>query len=111
MINAFGLTASLWLAGLVMPALSLLGLPALRRLDRLTAGRRNRLAPEQRLLAACDLFRHVSEGGLEQLAEEAETVDVTTGVAVVTEGESAEVFLRHHQWAACRLRRKVRGQS
>ncbi len=91
-INAFGLTASLWLAGLVMPALSLLGLPALRRLDRRTAGRRNELAPKQRLLAACDLFHHVSEGGLEQLAEEAEIVDVTTGVAVVTEGESAKYF-------------------
>lgn len=91
-INAWGIDASLWIAGLVIPLLSLLGRPALQRMDRRSAVRRAELAPRQRLLAACDLFAHVSDGGLEQLAEGAEIVDVTAGSTVVVEGDPAESF-------------------
>jgi CRP-like cAMP-binding protein len=91
-IDTWGLTASLWIAGAAFPILSLAGLPALRLMDRQARARQAALAPRRTLLESCDLFSHVSEGGLEQLAGAAEVVDVPAGTAVVTEGEPATDF-------------------
>ena len=91
-IDGWGLTASLWIAGVAFPILSLAGLPALRLMDREATERQAELAPRKALLEQCDLFSHVSDGGLEQLAGSAATVEVPAGTAVLTEGEPAADF-------------------
>jgi len=91
-IDGFGLDTTLWLSGAVIPALCLLGIPALRSMDREAIGRRAELAPRVDLLEQCDLFAAISPGALEQLAGAATYADVAAGEAVVREGEEADAF-------------------
>lgn len=88
----WGLDAVLWATGLGVPVLSLLGLPWLVRMDRVAGERVAMLRPRTALLADCDLFASVPEGALEQLAAQAEFVDITAGESVVVQGERAEAF-------------------
>lgn len=91
-LYTFGLQPTLWLAGAALPALCLLGWPALRRMDAQAAERRALLRPRVELLTQCDLFASVSEGALDQLAGAAQDVRVAAGEAVITEGEPADAF-------------------
>ncbi len=91
-IDVFGFDATLWLAGAGVPLLCLLGVPALRVMDRQSAKRKAELAPAVRWLEGCDLFESSSSGAVEQLAGAAEYVDVPAGVAIVREGEEADAF-------------------
>jgi predicted MFS family arabinose efflux permease len=88
----WGLDGMLWATGLAIPALCFLGLPWLLRMDRESAERRAMLHPRTVLLEGLDLFASVSEGALEQLAGEAEFIDVAAGTRVVTQGERADMF-------------------
>ncbi|MGH3472870.1 MAG: MFS transporter [Nocardioidaceae bacterium] len=91
-IDTWGLRTSIWLAGAAIPVASLAGWPVLRAMDRDSATRRAALEPRRRLLAACDLFESVSEGGLDELSGGAEELDVAVGATVVREGEDADAF-------------------
>ncbi len=91
-IGAFGLTASLWLAGAAIPVASLAGIPALWGMDRQAALRRTRLASMVALLERCDLFAAISPGALEQLAGAADRIDVRPGEVVVQQGQAADAF-------------------
>jgi MFS family permease len=91
-VAAAGLEATVWLVSVCVPVACLLGLPALRRVDREAAKRRAALEPRSRLLSACDLFDSVSEGAVEQLAAAAEEVAVPAGTAVITEGKRPDFF-------------------
>ena len=91
-VSVAGLDGMLWIASVAIPAACLLGWPALRRMDREAAARREALAPKVRLISGCDLFAAVSEGAIDQLAGAAEEVRVEAGVAVVTEGWRADAF-------------------
>jgi hypothetical protein len=77
-ISALSLDASLVVAGLVLPALCLLGWPWLRRMDQANAARLAVLAPR------------VAQ--LERIPILAEELDVPAGHAVVREGEDADAF-------------------
>ena len=76
-IATAGVEAAVWVSALGVFAVSLLGLPWLRRMDRLSAARRAELAPRIELLEACDLFEQVGDGDLTQLAGDAEGVGLT----------------------------------
>jgi CRP-like cAMP-binding protein/predicted MFS family arabinose efflux permease len=91
-IDVFGLDATLWLAGAAIPVLCLLGVPALRVMDRQAAARLAELAPRIELLERCDLFASISPGALEQLAGAADYIEVALGEFVVREGEEADAF-------------------
>lgn len=91
-IGSAGLTAMLWISGLAIPVACLLGLPALRAVDRQAQARQAGLEPRIRLLLGCDLFAAVPEGAVDQLAGAAEEIDVPAGAAVVAEGEAADAF-------------------
>lgn len=91
-IRLLGLDAMLWFAGLGVPLLCLLGLPALRRLDAESAVRRAELAPRIALLSRSGLFASVSEGALEQLASQAVRQEVPAGTVVIAQGEPADAF-------------------
>ncbi len=91
-VTAFGLDGAIWIFSLGIPALCLLGLPALTAMDRTSEARRAALAPRVRLLAACDLFSATSEGAIEELANAATTERVPAGHTLITEGEPADDF-------------------
>jgi CRP-like cAMP-binding protein/predicted MFS family arabinose efflux permease len=91
-LNRFGLDAALWMSGAGIPALSLLGWPLLRNMDREAVARSTLLAPRVKALEPCDLFAEVSAGGLDQLADSAVETDVESGTPVVREGEPADAF-------------------
>jgi MFS family permease len=91
-IELLGLDAMLWFTGLGVPLLCLAGLPALRRMDAESAARRAELAPRVELLSRADLFASVSEGALEQLAAQAERVEVVAGTVLIEQGQVADAF-------------------
>jgi hypothetical protein len=91
-VKTLGLDAMLWFTGLGVPLLCLAGLPALRRMDAESAARRAELAPRLGLLSRADLFATVSEGALEQLAAQAERVEVAAGTVLIAQGEEADAF-------------------
>ena len=92
LLGWWGLDAVLWVVGLGVPLLCLLGLPWLRRMDEAAAVRRAASASKVALLARCDLFADVREGALEQLAGESRFCDVAAGEDVVTQGEPADAL-------------------
>jgi CRP-like cAMP-binding protein/predicted MFS family arabinose efflux permease len=91
-IDGAGLDTTLWIAGLGIPVACLLGWPILRNMDRAAALRRAALAPRLALLATCDLFASVSDGGIDQLAGAAEEIEVLSGDSIVREGDPADAF-------------------
>jgi len=91
-LETLGLDAMLWFTGLGVPLLCLAGLPALRRMDAESAARRAELAPRVDLLSRAGLFASVSEGALEQLAAQAERVEVSAGTVLIAQGDVADNF-------------------
>lgn len=91
-ISVFGLDATIWAAGAGILAISLLGLPWLRKMDEESRVRREELAPRLLLLEGCDLFAEVPDGGLMQLAGEAEEVEHPAEEVIIREGDPADAF-------------------
>jgi len=91
-LELVGLDAVLWAVGLGVPVLCLFGLPWLNRMDSEAVARRTTLQPRITLLRGCGIFGSISEGALEQLAGQAEYVDIPEGATVVRQGESADAF-------------------
>ncbi len=92
LINHLGLTVTLWIVGVGIPAASLLGWPSLHHADALAGERLNVLKPKIALLQHCDLINAVTEGTLEQLASAAEDMTAQAGQTVIVEGEPADAF-------------------
>jgi MFS family permease len=91
-ITQLGLDTTVWLAGVGLFGLSLLGLPWLINIDRVARKRRAELAPRIDLLEACDLFEQVDDGDLTQLAATGEELVLPAGATVVVEDEDADAF-------------------
>ena len=89
-VHALGLEAALIVMAVVPFALALLGYPALRSIDRRTAGRAAALAPRVAVLERLGIFATASRAVLEQLAGEASEVQFAPGSAIVREGEEAD---------------------
>jgi MFS family permease len=92
LVNVFGLDGSLLIAGLLLPVLSVLALPRLSSLARITTEQADRLAPITRLLEKVPVLEGASMQALERLAAAAQRSDVRPGDVIVTEGEPAEDF-------------------
>jgi len=91
-ISAFGLDASLWLAGAALPALCLLGLPFLRRMDALNVARLAAVEPRIQVLERLGILTEASRPMLERMAADAEEVEVPAGTVVIREGDEADAF-------------------
>lgn len=87
-----GLHVALLVYSFGVPALCLVALPRLRRLDRVAAGQAALLAPRVTLFQGLDLFAAASRASLEGLAEAAIEIEVPAEAAVVTEGDEADAF-------------------
>jgi CRP-like cAMP-binding protein/predicted MFS family arabinose efflux permease len=91
-INGLGLDASIWMAGALLPALCLLGLPWLRRMDTANVARLAAIEPRVQVLERLGILTEASRSMLERLASEAEDVEVPAGTVVVREGDEADAF-------------------
>lgn len=78
--------------GLGFPVLSLLGVSALRRLDRETAARIAELAPRIALLERLELFAGATRGLFEQLAATARPESVPPGTVLIRQGDDADAL-------------------
>jgi len=91
-ISSFGLDASIWLAGAALPALCLLGLPFLRRMDSLNVARLAAVEPRIQVLERLGILTEASRPMLERMAADAEEVEVPAGTVVIREGDEADAF-------------------
>jgi MFS family permease len=78
--------------GVAFPLVALIGLPALLRADRESAGVVSTLRPRVELLGALDLFAGVDRPALERLAGTAEQHQVPVHTVVIREGDTAEAL-------------------
>lgn len=84
--------ATLWMAGLGIPALCLLGWPVLRRMDDANMSKVAALEPRIVVLQRAAILAEASRPVLERLAGSAEEITVEPGTEVVREGEQADAF-------------------
>jgi len=78
--------------GTVIPAIALVFLPVLLRMDRETAAVADRLRPRVELLSALDLLTGVDRTTLERLAAHADERIVPVGTVLVQQGEDADAL-------------------
>jgi predicted MFS family arabinose efflux permease len=91
-ISSAGLDASLWYAGAALPALCLLGLPWLRKMDAANLAQGAALEPRVAALARTGIFAEAPRPVLEQLARAATDVEVPAGTVVIREGDDADAL-------------------
>ena len=91
-IEHAGLDASLWMAGLGIPALCLLGWPWLRSMDRANVDRLARIEPRVLALQKLGIFADAARPVLESLAVSATEQEVPAGVTVIREGDEADAL-------------------
>ena len=91
-IDGVGLDASLWLAGGLLPALCLLGIPWLRRMDNENVASVAALEPRIEALGRLGIFAEASRPVLERLARTAVESQVPAGTTLIREGEEADAF-------------------
>lgn len=91
-LSAVDLNWAFAILGVGLPALALLGLPALRQLDAETAGRVERLRARTGVLQRLDLFAGANQAVLERLAEDAVPESVAAGTPIISQGDPADAF-------------------
>ncbi len=87
-----GLDAALYLTGIGIPAVAVLGLPILIRGDRRAAAQVAALEPWVEVLGRLDLFTGARRPVLEQLAKAAEEQSVPAGTVIIREGDTADAL-------------------
>ncbi len=94
---------ALVVVGAGIPAIALLGLPALLRADRTSAQVAARLRPRVELLSRLDLLADADRATLERLAAAAEDVAVPAGAVLIRQGDPADALwiLVHGELSVC----------
>ena len=92
LLNAFGLSTALIIAGATLPVIAFLLLPRLRAMDEKSAARVREVAPRVELLSRLGVFQGASRQALEMIARTVTEQRVTAGQAVVREGDVADDF-------------------
>lgn len=92
LLSAFGLDNTLIIVGVAVPLLSLLGLPALARIDRDARARLARIEPIVELLGRLSLFANADRPVLERLASAAERRLFHPGEVLMREGDVADAL-------------------
>lgn len=91
-VGALGLDGGLWVMAVAPAALAIVGYPALRAIDRETAGRARELAPKVALLEQLEIFATASRPILERLAAAESDVRFEAGTVIVAEGDPADAL-------------------
>lgn len=92
LLSLTSLTTTLIAIGTVIPAIALVFLPVLLRMDQETAAVADRLRPRVELLSALDLLTGVDRTTLERLASHADERVVPAGAVVIEEGDDADAL-------------------
>jgi CRP-like cAMP-binding protein len=92
LVRIFGVRASMVQLGVVAVAATLLCLPVLQGLDRLSAKVVAELSPRIDVLTKLAIFNGAPRVAIERLASSATELTVAPGTAVVTEGDLADAF-------------------
>lgn len=92
LLAGVGLSATLWLDALVVPAVVAALYPPLRALDRLTQPDVAALAPRVAILQKLELFSSATHPALERLARAATEVALPTGTVLLRQGEPADAL-------------------
>jgi MFS family permease len=92
LVAAFGLRAALLVAGIALPSLALLAIPALRTVDVTAEQRLAKLAPALSRLEGLPIFVGVPRPSLELLAAAVEEEHVPAGTLVIQQGEPSRYF-------------------
>lgn len=87
-----GLNAALYVTGIGIPAIAVLGLPVLIRGDRRAAAQVAKLEPWVEILGRLDLFTGAKRPVLERLAKAAEEQTVAAGTVIIREGDTADAL-------------------
>jgi MFS family permease len=90
LVNLFGLDWALVAAGIGLPTLPLLGLPATRRISEVAAARAEEISPWVAVLEKMSVFDGASRQSLELLAANATKLTIPPGETVIRQGEPAE---------------------
>ncbi|HEY8754842.1 MAG TPA: MFS transporter [Candidatus Dormibacteraeota bacterium] len=92
LLGAFGLTTTLLIVGLSIPALTLLSYPKVRQIDRRAAGRLAAIEPRIAILQRLDILSGATRATLERLALSAVEETVPAGRVIIQEGDEADDF-------------------
>jgi CRP-like cAMP-binding protein/predicted MFS family arabinose efflux permease len=92
LLGAFGLTTTLLIVGLSIPALTLLSYPKVRQIDHRSAGRLAAIEPRIAILQRLDILSGATRATLERLALSAVEETVPTGRVIIQEGDEADDF-------------------
>ncbi len=90
--NHSNLDTTIWVAGLGLPVLCVLGWPWLVRMDNANLAHLEEIRPRVLVLQRAAILAEASQAVLERLATTATELEVPAGTAVVTEGEEADAF-------------------
>jgi MFS family permease len=90
LVNLVGLDWALFIAGVGVPMLPLLGLPATRRMSAVAAEKAEEISPWVALLEKVEIFHAASRQSLELLAENATKLSIPAGETVIRQGDRAE---------------------
>jgi MFS family permease len=92
LLAAASLRTTLFIAAVTAPAITVLLLPGLWRLDAEAAARLERLQPTIDLLAGLSLLRGADTASLERIAEAAERRELAANVVLVRQGDPTDGF-------------------
>lgn len=92
LLGTFGLTTTLLIMGLAIPAFSVATYPWLRALDARAVGELSAIEPRVATLQALDIFTGATRAALERLARSAVEETVDAGTVLIREGAEADDF-------------------
>ncbi len=107
-LRAGGVDVALWLAGAGVPALCLLGWPALRAMDERNVVLLSRISARVALLERAAILAGAPHAALERLATASTGLEVPAGTDVVVEGADADA-LYLIEWGSMRVRARRDG--
>jgi MFS family permease len=93
LLSAAGLTPTVVVVGVAFPLLALLGIPTVRRNERMAELFVEQLGERVELLQSLDLFAGASRATLEQLGRAAEPEAVEPGTVLIRQGDPADALL------------------
>jgi MFS family permease len=92
LLGSLGLSTTLLIMGVAIPALTVLAYPWIRALDSQALGQLAQIEPRVAILQSLDIFAGATRAALESLAKSAVEEKVAAGTVIIREGDEADDF-------------------
>jgi CRP/FNR family cyclic AMP-dependent transcriptional regulator len=92
LLGSLGLSTTLLIMGVAIPALTALAYPWIRALDSQALGQLAQIEPRVAILQSLDIFAGATRAALESLAKSAVEEKVAAGTVIIREGDEADDF-------------------